>query len=87
MFSDILDQPLAESSHSFLKFVTVVLMPFQIFHTILNPLLHALSTKNYRKYYLPLLCNYQHRKVRKSIEGSVSKSSNKLLHIDGTGVS
>lgn len=86
LFSDILDKPVTDSSYSFLKIMAVVLIPFQIFHTILNPLLHALSTENYRKYYLPLLCKHQNMNDGKSTEGA-SKISNKLLNHDGPRVS
>lgn len=62
MLSDFLDVlPLSPKSYDTLKFLTVVFIPFKLFSATLNPIIHALSTDNYRKYYLPPLCSLRRR--------------------------
>lgn len=51
--SDALDATVSAATYSSLKFVTATFIPFQIFHTIMVPLIHALLTDNYKQYYLP----------------------------------
>lgn len=66
--SPVLDEPLSALSYATLRFLTAVYVPFQLFHTILSPLIHALLTENYRKYYLPTMCKVRFYNQTKSTE-------------------
>lgn len=66
VLSDFTDDLNSSRVYTGVKFISVVFLPFRLFHTILNPIIHALLTENYRKYYFPLLWKFstiRHKRI------------------------
>lgn len=72
LFTDALQQePVPEYATNLLKIVFVFVEPSIMLHAVFNPLLQALTTKNYKKLYTKTLCCRKEDKQKQSITRSV----------------